>query len=191
MAENESLDLPKAKRWHRVYEAVRDGVTPEEIALLAGDNLLKTFKGLREPVFGEDSPQMPLADLLDATEHDPNEINRIVRRSGNNEFVILYRDSTLGVTSPEIAMEKFAIAIYEKFSDQIAMKIVKTDEQRTFFDVCMQLDQARDCLKPNLKKFAQQMAADPNRQLRWPGSSKATKMVNTETMLNESLLGIK
>ena len=78
MAENEELDLGKSPRWRRVLSAVLDGKPAEEIAAVAVECLRRNVKALRKPGFWGRSPQVPLADLLDAVGGDPGETDQAI-----------------------------------------------------------------------------------------------------------------
>ncbi len=192
MAENESLDLGKSRRWRRVLDAVVDGKSAEQIASVAAESLRKTVNALHKPVFDRSSPQVPLADMLNAVLHDPCEVDRIVRRCHGHDFAYLFHDSTLGAESREDAAKKFLSAICEKYFDKIELQVVKADGQHTVGRVRSQLDQVQAHLRSDIKRFAQKLAANPNRILRRPWVSSAAKaIINTPSILKESLLGIK
>jgi len=192
MAENESLDLGKSLRWRRVLNAVNDNKPQDQIASLVFLCLIKTVNALRKPVVGGTSPQIPLADMLNAVGQDHCEVERIVRRCRGHDFALLFRDSTHGAASREVAAENFLSAICEKFFDQIEMQAVKADGQHTFRRVRSQLDQVQAHLRSDIKRSAQQLAANPNHTLRRPKSLRATEAaINNQSILKESLLGIK
>ena len=69
-----------------------------------------------------------------------HEMERIVKQCHGHDFVHLFRDSTVGVISREIAMENFLSAICEKYSEQIEMHAVASDGQRTFARARSELD---------------------------------------------------
>jgi hypothetical protein len=191
MAENESLDLGKARRWHRVFRAVVDGRSAGQIASLASVCLRQTVNALRKPAFGSGPPQVPIADLLNAV-GDPCEVERLVRRCQGHDFAHLFRDSTLNTESREVAAENFLSAICEKFCDQIVMKAVQADGQHTFTRERSLLEQVQAQLGTDIKRIAQQLATNPNQILRRPRSVDAKETaINTQSILGESLLGIK
>ncbi len=192
MAENESLDLGKARRWCRVLNALVDGKPAGQIASLAAVCLRQTVNALRKPVVKDGPPQLPLADMLNAVVHNPREVERIVRRCHGHDFAHLFHDSTHGAGSREVAAESFLSTICEKYCDQIEIQAVKADGQHTFARVRSQLDQVQAHLRSDVKRFSQQLAADPNRTLRRTKSSSAAEAaINTQSILKESLLGIK
>ena len=192
MAENESLDLGKSRRWRRVLDAVVDGKSAEQIASRAAESLRKTINALHKPVFGGSSPQVPLADMFNAFEQGHYAVERIVRQCRGHDFALLFRDSTFGAESREAVATNFLSVICEKFFDQIEMHTVKADGQHTVGRVRSQLDQVQAHLRSDLKRFAQQLAANPNRKLRRPWANTATEaIINTPSILKESLLGIK
>ena len=150
------------------------------------------MNALRKPVVEGGLPQIPLADMLNAVVHNPCEVELIVRRCRGHDFAHLFHDSTFGAESREVAVESFLSAICEKYCDQIEIQAVKADGQHTFTRVRSQLDQVQSHLRSDVKRFAQQLAADPNRTLRRSRSSSATEVViNTQSVLEESLLWIK
>ncbi len=167
MAENESLDLGKSPRWRRVLRAVLDDKPADEVVASVSECLRLSVNALHSPASGYGSPQVPLADLFDAI-GDPREVDRLVRRCSGHDYAQLFRDSTVDAKTREAASESFLNAICEKFFGQIEMEAVK----------------------PDLERFAQQLAANPGSLLRRSRrSGRSGTAVNTETVLNESLLG--
>lgn len=191
MAENESLDLGRARRWLRVLRAVLEGKPPDQIAVLAGACLRQTIKVLRKPVKGG-PPQLPLTDLLNAIGNDPCAVERIVKQCQGHDFAYLFHDSTFDAQSREAAAESFVTAIREKYFDQIEIQAVKADGQHTFTRIRSQLDQVHAHLRLEIKQIAQQLAANPSHSLRRPRSNGESEIViNTQSVLGESLLGLK
>lgn len=189
MAENESLDLGKARRWLRVLRALVDGKSASQIASLASVCLRQTVNALRKPAIEGGPPQVPLADLLNAI-GNPCEVERIVRQCHGHDFAYLFQDSTLNTLSREVASENFLSAICEKYCDQIEMQAVHADGQQMFARVRSQLDQVQAHLRPEINRIAQQLATNPSRSLRRPRSCDANE-ISTQSVLGESLLGIK
>ena len=189
MAENEELDLGKSLRWRRVLNAVLDDKPADEIAALVVVCLRLSVNALRRPVFGGCSPQVPLADLLDAI-GTPCEVDRIVRGCGRHDYAQLFRDSTVDAKTRREGSESFLDGICEKCFDQIKMKTVQTDGYHTFPHVRSRLDEVKALIKPDVKRIAQQLAANPSASLRRPRSSgRSGTGINTQSVLSESLLG--
>ena len=192
MAENESLDLRKSPRWRRLLDAVKNGTPANQMALLAKRCLIETVNALSKPLYAGGPPQVPLAELLDAVVHNPQEIKQIVRRCHGHDFVLLLCDSTLGVVSCEVAAENFLSAIVEKYCAKIEIQAAKDGGQYTLPRIRSQLDQMQAHLRSDKKKLAQQLAANPNRTLRRTGLNRATESrINLPSVLKESLLGTK
>ena len=63
MAENESLDLGRMRRWQRVYRAIGDGQSVEQTTDLAETCLRQTINAIRKPVDRGGPPQVPHGDL--------------------------------------------------------------------------------------------------------------------------------
>jgi hypothetical protein len=193
MAENESLDLARTRRWQRVYRAIVGGQSAEQIADLAEVCLRQTINAIHKPVDRGGPPQVPLGDLLNALECGPKEVERIVQDCKGHDFARLFQNSGLDTPCREVAAENFLLAIYDKYSDQIAMQCVQ-DGRYTFARVRLKLDQIQSTLRPGIRQLAHQLAANPNRPLRRSKSSKTetiTSTINTESVLSESLLGLR
>ena len=189
MAENEELDLGKSRRWRRVLSAVLDDKPAEEIAPAAVESLMRNVKALRKPAFWGRSPQVPLADLLDAVGGDPHEIDRIVRRCNGHDFVRLFRDSAAYAKTREEALVRYLGGMMEKFFDQIEYRAVQSGHC-TFPDVRSRLDQVKVLVKPDVERIARQLAANPNSSMpRSRSVAGSGTAINTESVLSESLLG--
>lgn len=188
MAENEYLDIGKSHRWHRVYDAVRDGIPIDQVIRLFEVCLRKVIKALREPLFEGGPPQVPLGDLLNAFGRDPGALDRVVRGCRGHDFALLFRDAVYGATSRREVMEQFLSAVCEKICDQIEHKIACPDGQRTFGRIRSTLDQVEEGLKPEISRLAGQLAADPESRLTRP-KSEHILVPDTRSILKESLLG--
>jgi hypothetical protein len=94
MAENEYLDISSSQRWHRVYDAVRDGKPIDEIVDLFEISLRKVIKNLRKPLYAGGPPQVPLGDLLNAFEHGPGSLDDVVRQCHGHGYAMLFRDAS-------------------------------------------------------------------------------------------------
>lgn len=188
MAENESLDLGRSRRWRRVYIAVQDDKSAAQIAQLVISCLKLTIKALRKPAYDGGPAQMPLSDLLNAV-GNPYELEQIVRQSHGHDFARLFRDSTIGVISREVATERFLSAIDEKFFDQIEMRAVQTDGKFTFLRLRSKFNEVQNLIQPEVKHIAQQLVANPNSSLPRRRSSVISE-IDTQSMLGESLLGL-
>ena len=189
MAENEYLDISRSHRWHRVYDAVRDGKPIDQIIDLTGISLRKVLRNLRKPFYVGGPPQVPLGDLLNAFEHGPGPLDEIVRRCRGHDFAALFRDASCGATSRREAMEQFLSAVFQRISDQIEHKIVCPDGQRTFGRIRSTLDQVAEGLKPEIGRLAEELAADPESRLTRP-TGKRFLVPDTRTILRQSLLGV-
>jgi len=189
MAESEYLDISKTHRWHRVYDAVRDGRPIDQIIDLSELSLRKVIKNLRTPLYIEGPPQVPLGDLLDAFEHGLGALDNIVRQCHGHDYAVLFRDASCGATSRREAMEQFLSAVFERISDQIEHKIVCPNGQRTFGRVHSTLNQVAEGLKPRISRLAGQLAADPESRLTRPRGSRVP-VADTSSILGQSLLGV-
>lgn len=191
MAENESLDLRKARRWQRMLGAIKEGQSVGQIASLASVCLRKTINALRKPAFGVGPAQVPICDLINAV-GDRCAIERIVRRCGCHDFALLFRDSSLNASTSQGVVENWLSGICEKYCDQMALQIVRPGSQYTFSQERSILEQVQSQLKPDIKLIAQQLVSNPNKTLRRSRAIDVNeKTINTESILKESLLGIK
>lgn len=193
MAENESLDLGKSRRWQRVYHAIRDGYRADQVAGLARICLQRTINAIGKPIFKDGPPQVPLADLLGKLEHDPRGIDEIVRKCNGHDYARLFRDAALGAETREEGLKKFMFAICDKFFDQVAMQSVTPDGKNTFHQVRSVLNQTRKCLEPEVTRMSQQLSVNPDKPLRSRAfsSEKNTVSIDTKSILKESLLGLR
>ncbi|GAG26716.1 unnamed protein product, partial [marine sediment metagenome] len=162
MAENESLDLGRARRWRQVLNAVVSGQPTDQIALLVLACVRQTLKKLRSPIVQGRPPQIPFAALLDAVFGDRGEFRRIVNRCQGHEFAQLFYDCTFGALSREDAVERFLLATFDRYADQIVIEAAKADNSHTFPQVQSLLDHVRARVEPGLRDIAQQLAVDPN-----------------------------
>lgn len=182
------MDLGNSPRWRRVLNVVLDDKSAEEIAPVVVESLRLNLKALRKPIWGH-SPQVPLADLLDAVEGDPRVIDQIVRQCKGHDFVRLFRDSAAYAKTREEALVRYLGGMIEKFFDQIEYRAVQRGHC-TFPDVRSRLYQVKVLVKPDIERIARQLAANPNSSIPRPRSGAGSgTAINTETVLNESLLG--
>ena len=88
MAENEEIDLLKARRWQPVLQAVCHGESVEDVAEKVRDCLYKTLRAVKK--------QVPLDHLLVAAEDDPASLARAARESvvGRDYFQLLAQGSS-------------------------------------------------------------------------------------------------
>ena len=193
MAENESLDLGRSRRWQRVCRAIAEGEQSHNVAALVARSLRKTVNGIRKPIYKDGLAQIPLRELVDTIERNHEGIDQIVRECEGHDYAHLFKSSTVGVYTRVDALEKYLSAICDKFFDQISMHCVKCDGKSTFGEMRSKLNQVRDHLRPDITRMAQQLSANPDKPLRPKALSieKSIVSVDTKSILNESLLGLK
>jgi hypothetical protein len=190
MAENEYLDIDKSHRWLPICHAFCDQESVDRITMLFADCLRKAMNATRKRAFNGSGPQVPLSDLLDAWEQGPGAVARVVRECRGYDYVRVFADATLGATSRKQALEQFMLSISEKISDQIVHKVACPDGQRTFARIQSVMDQAREGMKPQIRRWADQLAFDPGSQLRRAKGADAP-VADVRSVLSQSLLGIR
>lgn len=189
MAENESLDLFKTRRWQRVYDAILKGRSASQLASLTYSCLRQTISALQKRILPNGPPQVVLDDLFDAV-GDRIKMRELVRLHKGHDFAVLFHDSAICALTRENASESFLNAICDKYFDQIALLAIQNDHTQRFPRIRNQIEQAKAIMRPELENLAKQLAANPSKRLRRSRKVESVA-IDTHSLLGESLLGLK
>ena len=182
MAENESLDLwgRHSGRWRQLLRKIENNERPEDIANEVVRCLYQTFKSLVD--------LLPLPDLIDAAEHDPERVREILRRCRSAcDYAELFAQFSAVHSDPVGLITAVTWFTFDRFLDQIGMKVVGA---RPWPDVArfrLMRHAVRGLIEGEVNRLAQQVAGNPGSKPRMPARSSEQKEQDQRDMLGLSL----
>jgi len=182
MAENETLDLwsPSSRRWQQLLTKFEDDKSPEEIAEEATRCLYRTFKGLVDI--------LPLKDLLNAAKRGPAAVEAIARCCPEaGEYAELIAQCSVMTSDPTELMKNVLFATYNRFLDQIEMKLLGPPPWLDVSEFSHVRYQVAALIKGDVDHLAQQVSENPTRRPRMPGRSLKQKEQDQRAMLGMSI----
>ena len=182
MAENEEIDLSKARRWQSVVQALKRGESVDPVADKVRDCLYKTLRSLRKKI--------PLEELIRAIDIGAPALDRLARKcDAGREFAELLAQVAAEGGTRETVLEDFVTDICNAFFDQILHQIVPSSGWPDVSGLRAFLDQVLAHLRADVERIARKFAENPGwnpRQAR--RSQGALSPDTTSEMLQESLL---
>src|SRR5687767_12856298 len=117
MAESESLNLGRARRWQTVVQAVVDGASTKDLTELARKCLYRTLQAVRK--------QVPFDALLNAACNCPDTLPDLIRgcRLGRDYAQLFQQVASEGASREEILLA-YQEAVCTNFFDQIRGQVV-------------------------------------------------------------------
>ena len=183
MAENESLDLDGSYRWRKVFRAVQRGDYLDAVSLLVAESLYKTIRRVQK--------QIPLDQLLDAAETQPDAVGQIIRQCRGHDFAQLFGEVLEPGIGRKATVRNFIEAILEKFSDQIVCCAVPSGRWPQMHEIMDFMHDVGGRLKPDIERIAEKWSNDPTWMPRMkPTGARVAAADQTRAMLNDSILGL-
>ncbi len=189
MAENESLDLGKSKRWRAVHQVVLDGLPTPRAARRALRSLFGTIRAVQKQ-FKEHG--VTLDQFLEAAQAgDRNTLSVLTKQCKGHDFARLFLEVAESGIGRESLVEEYAWAVCDKFLDQIEYGVASVKQRRWLPDIHRYLDEVRGLMEEDVHRLAGKLAEDAD----WlpkmrPGKAANGMADETAEKLGESLLAL-
>jgi hypothetical protein len=190
MAENESLDLAKSRRWAPVVHVVREGGTATEIAKKAHKAIVGS---LRAAIKDFAKCGVSFEQFLDAAEEEGGAaLQSLVKQCKGHDFARLLAEvARMGGTRDTI-IEEFVLGVREKYLDQIGTRIVPCERWKRFSDLRSHLARVKEHDETDVHWIVEKFSNDPNWRPRQRPRSKGTVLQdNTAEMMGFSLMAVR
>jgi hypothetical protein len=162
MAENESLNLGRSRRWQTVLQKVGQGGTTDEIATDARRCLYRTLKAVRK--------QIPFGALLDAACKDADALPDLIRecRQGR-DYARLFQHVACEGASREEVLQDYQRALCDNFFDQIRGRVARSPTGEPSPAVIRErLNDVKETLGADFKCIASKLAENPEAKINMP-----------------------
>jgi hypothetical protein len=182
MAESESLNLNRARRWQPVLQAAGDGTSADHLIVLARRCLYRTLRAVRK--------QVPFDALLVAACNCPDALPDLIRecKQGRDYARLFQRVAEKGATR-EALLAAYLREVCSSFLNQIHSRIAC---RRAFVESPAEtrerLDGVRDALDGDYRRIATNLAADPEWKIAMPRSPRRSRAEQAQELLGQSLL---
>ena len=182
MAENESLNLDRTRRWQPVLQAARDGANADELTQLARRCLVRTLQAVQK--------QIPFDALLNAACNNPDALPDLVRdcKLGRDYARLFQRVADKGASREQVLVA-YQREVCSNFLNQIHNR---TACRRSFEESPAEsrerLDGVRDALDVDYRRIASNLAADPEWKITMPRGPGRTRTEQAQELLDQSLL---
>jgi len=182
MAENEEIDVSKARRWQTVVEAIKRGESVDDVTSKVQDCLYKTLRSLVKKI--------PLSKLIRAVDDGPSAVQRLFRECfDGRDYAELFAQVTAEGGPRETVLENFATDICNSFFDQIVHEVVPSSAWSDVSRLQGFLNEVLIRLRGDVERIATKFAENPDWHPRQaPRSKMARSRDITAEMLQESLL---
>src|SRR5947209_6125968 len=112
MAESESLNVGRARRWQPVLQAAGNGASVDALTVMARRCLYRTIRAVRK--------QIPLNDLLNAACNNPSTLPDLIRgcKQGRDYARLFQRVACPGASREQVLIA-YQEAVCTNFLDQI------------------------------------------------------------------------
>jgi hypothetical protein len=183
MAESESLNLGRARRWQTVLQAAGDGSSTDDLTVLARRCLYRTLRAVQK--------QIPLNDLLNAACNDPDALPDLIRgcKQGRDYARLFQRVAGRGASREELLVA-YQEVVCTNFLDQIRGQLIGArvvDESAA--ELRERLDGVREALDGDVHRIAARLAADSEWKIAMPRSrKKQSRADQARELLDQSLL---
>jgi hypothetical protein len=183
MAESESLNLGRARRWQTVLRAAGDGASTEDLTMFARRCLYRTLSAVKK--------QIPLNDLVNAACQCPEALPELIRscKMGRDYARLFQRVACPGASREEVLIA-FQEAICTNFLDQIRGRLVGAQAvNESAVELRERLDGVKVALAGDIRRIASSLAANPEGKVTMPpGRRKRSRTDQARELLGEDLL---
>ena len=179
MAENERLDVLKNPRWLRVMRYIASNPQESDIARRLTEAMYRTLRSVGK--------QIPLEDILKAAASGRPGFSAEVALYHHDfaEMIELVAAGPAADGAPTIA-ERFVDAIFDRYLDQIGLKLVGEGPFPTFDIFCTQVNEWKLQIKPALKQLASKL--ESGQAPRVPAQPTAIRAAEREELMALSIL---
>jgi hypothetical protein len=182
MAESESLNLDRARRWQPVLQASGDGASADDLTALARRCLYRTLQAVRK--------QVPFEALLDAACNNPDTLPDLIRgcNLGRDYARLFQRVADKGASREEVHVA-YQREVCSNFLNQIHSRIAcRRAFEEPPAETRKRLDAVRDNLDGDYRRIASNLAADPQWKIAMPRSPRRSRVEQAQELLGQSLL---
>jgi hypothetical protein len=189
MAENESLDLcdPGGQRWNHVHDAVRKGLSAEQVARIARRKLPRALaKAFKEFI----EAGVPFDELLQ-NRHDCKTLDRLVRKAKGHQYAHLFAETAKmeAAGDDRQLIGSYLDGIVERVSDQIVQAVGGSARWPNYPGVREFLGDVRRYMADDMRRIATKLAKDPKWLPTIGRESKGDAPTPTHELLSMSMLG--
>jgi hypothetical protein len=182
MAENEELDLSKARRWQSVLHAVGRNEPAEAVAEKARECLYRTFRSLKRKI--------PLNRLVEALDGGSGPLERLAREcSEARDYAQLFLQEAAEAGTRRAILERSVGHLCDTFLEQIIHRVVPSASWHSISVARSFCKEVLALLQGDVEEIAAKLDQDPNWRPRKPRRRRdAPARDKTKDMLRESLL---
>ena len=183
MAENESLNLGRARRWQPVLQALAAGADMAEILKLVRRCLYQTLRAVRK--------QVPFDDLLKAACNSPDDLPALIRDCQiARDYARLFQQVACPGASRKDVLVAYQLAFCTSFLDQIRGRVVcSRTAGESAVEIRERLENVLEALGPDFHRIALNLAARPEWKIIMPrGNRPQSRTEQARELLGQSLL---